>query len=86
MIKAKNKKSSLKIASFLIAVSAILILAFIYLNSNTATSTFQSRDVMNFSVQVPSESTVSERFGSVTIDVGEKGEISIGKNGTNFCP
>ncbi|MBU0569898.1 hypothetical protein KKB40_03895 [Patescibacteria group bacterium] len=45
--------------------------------------TFRSSEIMDFSIQIPREYEVTEKFGSVTI-VTEEGEIHIGQNGTNF--
>ena len=45
--------------------------------------TFQSSSVMKFSITLPNNFLVEERFGSVRIET-PTGEILIGQNGTNF--
>src|SRR3990172_9909039 len=92
-IKGKDKNLIIAaIFTFLVLVGVLayfksglsLINLLVSENQSSQTKTFQSSDVMKFSIIVPVEYDVSEYLGSATVSAGDKGKILIGRSGTNF--
>lgn len=84
-MKKINKVKSNK-SLFLAAIIVVLIVFGVLISQSRSekTKAFQSSEVMDFSISVPADFEVSERFGSVTVDADKKGKIAINRNGTQF--
>ena len=90
----KLKEKKLIIAAIIIVIALIgvivyksgLMTANLAVNESLSnqTKTFQSSDVMDFSITVPNNYEIKENFGSIIIDAREMGKIQIGRSGTNF--
>ena len=93
LINSKNKNlKTILVTTAVIVAGVFIFFNFGYLNNQSNislnesqhTKTFQSSDVMDFSIIVPADYEVIEKLGSANIIADGENNILIGRNGTNF--